>query len=519
MAEGIGITQLNYNFLSYETYSWCSVVEYKSCSSLKEVSRYYERIGVQLFLAYFLGTHDLHFENMIASGEYPVFIDLETFVNGFVFGERKTAEEEVNFRLMDSVLSTGLLPIFRWNQDGKGVDVSGLSGGKVNSYPFKTPMILHPKTSNMCIDYAYPKTDSKENLVTLQEEFAHPLKFERELIKGFSSAYQYVMDNREEFKNQVEELSNIKSRLLFADTQRYNMILSSSYHPVLLQNGAERELFLLSMWKGRKGDKNVVVKDEIQSLLKGDIPYFEYRLSSKDLYSGNGKIWADYFDKTPIAFLKSKIDELSQIDMTMQIRYIQTALELASGNRENYENKVYAVDDIKKYNIKAKSNRDIKMCLKHLLERLIEEAVWNEDRTEVSWCQIKFNSEKNMTWHMGSMNMYLYNGLAGMLLIFYELSKSKREQIIVEIYETLKRMLFKYTERGEESLKNIQSESTGMYDGESSLIYAYLILYQKSKESQYLHFAERHTKIVEKLIESDERYDLLYGNAGASQVY
>ena len=38
------------------------------------------RSGVWLAVFDALGTSDLHYENMIASGEHPMFIDLETFV-------------------------------------------------------------------------------------------------------------------------------------------------------------------------------------------------------------------------------------------------------------------------------------------------------------------------------------------------------------------------------------------------------------------------------------------------------
>lgn len=117
MSQGLKIAQLDYKFLSYEDHSWCSIVEYKSCKTEDEIKKYYKRIGVQLFLAYFLGTHDLHCENIIASGEYPVLIDLETIVNVQPSKKRVTADEEVNYQLAHSVLYTGLLPIYTWNKD------------------------------------------------------------------------------------------------------------------------------------------------------------------------------------------------------------------------------------------------------------------------------------------------------------------------------------------------------------------------------------------------------------------
>ena len=165
MSQGLKIAQLDYKFLSYEDHSWCSIVEYKSCKTEDEIKKYYKRIGVQLFLAYFLGTHDLHCENIIASGEYPVLIDLETIVNVQPSKKRVTADEEVNYQLAHSVLYTGLLPIYTWNKDKCGIDNSGISGGTGNYYPFKVPTVSKAETSDMHIVYDYPKATQKQNLV------------------------------------------------------------------------------------------------------------------------------------------------------------------------------------------------------------------------------------------------------------------------------------------------------------------------------------------------------------------
>ena len=274
MSQGLKIAQLDYKFLSYEDHSWCSIVEYKSCKTEDEIKKYYKRIGVQLFLAYFLGTHDLHCENIIASGEYPVLIDLETIVNVQPSKKRVTADEEVNYQLAHSVLYTGLLPIYTWNKDKCGIDNSGISGGTGNYYPFKVPTVSKAETSDMHIVYDYPKATQKQNLVILQDRFPAPVKYEEKLLEGFSLAYQYVLWHKEEFKKKIEKLSFLKSRMLVADTQRYSMILSSSYHPSLLMNENEREAFFISMLKGRNESEDRIAKDEMNCLSHGDIPYY-----------------------------------------------------------------------------------------------------------------------------------------------------------------------------------------------------------------------------------------------------
>lgn len=518
MSQGLKIAQLDYKFLSYEDHSWCSIVEYKSCKTEDEIKKYYKRIGVQLFLAYFLGTHDLHCENIIASGEYPVLIDLETIVNVQPSKKRVTADEEVNYQLAHSVLYTGLLPIYTWNKDKCGIDNSGISGGTGNYYPFKVPTVSKAETSDMHIVYDYPKATQKQNLVILQDRFPAPVKYEEKFLEGFSLAYQYVLWHKEEFKKKIEKLSFLKSRMLVADTQRYSMILSSSYHPSLLMNENEREAFFISMLKGRNESEDRIAKDEMNCLSHGDIPYYEYHLNDKKLYSGMGDELGEYFEEAPINSLLKKIDDLNEADMKKQQRYMQTALELMPSSREKYENGTYYVSEnpisLCNKETKNKYNRQIEQ----LIERVIEEAVWNQERTEVNWCQTKLSTEKQMTWNIGAMGMYLYSGLAGMLLLFHELKQFSYSEKVEEIYYTLQKMLFRYSDKGMESINNLQSDATGAYDGESSIVYAYLILYEKSKDIRYLKYAEQHVQIVEKLIDRDKRYDMLSGNAGAAYV-
>ncbi len=59
-------------------YGWVEFVKAQTCHSSEEVERFYERQGGYLALLYALQATDFHFENLIASGEHPVLIDLES---------------------------------------------------------------------------------------------------------------------------------------------------------------------------------------------------------------------------------------------------------------------------------------------------------------------------------------------------------------------------------------------------------------------------------------------------------
>lgn len=238
------IDQYEYEILSYSDHSWCAIVEYASCGSEKELRHYYERLGVQLFLTYLLGTKDLHCENFIASGEYPVLIDLETLTNIRYNRSRTTANDEICYRLSQSVLYTGMLPFYHWNRDGKGVDSSMISGAEGQRYPFKVPVVVKGGSSDMRIEYRHPESSRNQNLATVKGEFQEPVLYVENIKRGYRSAYYAVLRKRDEFFSLLRKTEGLSCRYLTADTQHYSMVLSGSYHPSLLMDGAESVRYL-----------------------------------------------------------------------------------------------------------------------------------------------------------------------------------------------------------------------------------------------------------------------------------
>lgn len=511
-----GITQFSYPFISKNTHSWSVCVEYSTCETEQQLKKYYRRLGVQLFLAYFLGTKDLHCENIISSGEYPVLIDLEVLVSISAAQDRRAVTEEINYQLSKSVLYTGLLPFYYWNRYGKGINCSAINGSGEQQYPFKVPVIMNERTSDMKIEYRYPMSKKENNMATWNGKFYEPYLYIDELMKGFTQAYNQAIKNKDELHVLLKQLSGLNSRVLVADTQRYSMMLSSSYHPSLLKDGADREVFLYAMMTGRKEQDIAIVNSEVKSMLNGDIPYFYCTLSEKNLLSGKKTIYLNYFPEDGEKEVYRKLDALNESDFEKQKEYIQLSLELLSDNESGLKNNVYSASSNITIKSEGKDNRTY--TLNDLIERLMNYVVWNQEKTEVSWSTTQFVSLEQTAWKMKPMNHYLYDGLAGMLLLFFELSHERKNVKIHKIYRTLKEMLFRYTDEGTTSLVNLDTKNTGAYEGESSIAYVYILLYQQSKDEEYLKYAKRHMCIVKKVMNEDIHCDLLSGNAGAAWI-
>ena len=58
-------------------YGWVEFAPVRDCSSVAEVTRFYQRIGGYLALLYVTEATDFHADNLIACGEHPQLIDVE----------------------------------------------------------------------------------------------------------------------------------------------------------------------------------------------------------------------------------------------------------------------------------------------------------------------------------------------------------------------------------------------------------------------------------------------------------
>lgn len=59
-------------------YGWEERIEHEECDSEEAARRYFYRLGMQLCLCYLVNGSDLHGENIMAKGEFPVIVDMET---------------------------------------------------------------------------------------------------------------------------------------------------------------------------------------------------------------------------------------------------------------------------------------------------------------------------------------------------------------------------------------------------------------------------------------------------------
>jgi len=318
------------------THGWMEYVEHLPCEDEAATQRYYQRAGMVLCLLYVLQGNDCHEENLIASGEHPVLIDLETLVHPCAREVNPT--EEVGAQSLvgqqffqDSVLRTGLLPRWEFGADGGTAhDISGL-GGTGGEIPFRMQKWQNINTDNMALEYEPGIMPPSANIPFLNGIALSSHNYVDEIVDGFQKMYQFLSERREELlatDSPIAALAHQKVRFLFRNTQVYSHVLGKTLHPKFLQHGVDRsiELDVLSrafLAADEKPSMWSILGVELQAMEQMDIPYFIADSSSDALTLNSDLIVKGYFKEPSYNRMISCLRQLNDANLAQQIAIIR----------------------------------------------------------------------------------------------------------------------------------------------------------------------------------------------------
>jgi lantibiotic modifying enzyme len=321
--------------LIMETHTWVEFIENESCTDIKQIKRFYERTGVYLALLYVMDATDFHYENIVASAEYPVLIDLESFFHPFMPFEMK----ENHIGICNSVLKTGLLPVIHSFDGEDCLDASGLSNVKGSIEINKSLQFILDENGKITTQRKKGRLTGAKNVPLL---FDKPVEisniYSQDLKRGFQNSYEIIKTNKKEFLEQLDCFKKDEIRVIFRNTAVYSHLLTEGKHPDLLRNidNTLQHLNWLNYIHKEYPISNIFTSAEKDDLMNLTIPYFHTIADSTDLWH-NGKILKnDFFNKSGYETAKEKISILSDDDLERQCWIIDMSLAI-----KEMENKPY----------------------------------------------------------------------------------------------------------------------------------------------------------------------------------
>jgi class II lanthipeptide synthase len=297
-------------------YGWVEFVEHRSCVGQEEIERYYRRFGNFICLVYALNGTDFHYENMIADGEYPVPIDLETIFHHRV-KSAAGGDGEINVRLRASVLSSDLLPD-PVKVDHQYFDISALARSEEEEG--EAEVILWKNINTDVMDYSCQRQRAQpgQNLPKLNGNVAALNDYTKLILGGFEEAYRFLQGIARELLDENGLLRSMfahDARFIFRSTALYSLILRRALHPAYLRDGVDfgSQLDALARKSLNAADKPLtwaLLRAETASLWQLDIPKFTARGDENALSTGPGKLIAGCFADSAWNAARAKIEGL-----------------------------------------------------------------------------------------------------------------------------------------------------------------------------------------------------------------
>jgi type 2 lantibiotic biosynthesis protein LanM len=277
----------------------------------------------------------MHFENLIASGEHPILVDLEAlFQPRLAADEAGSAQALARQALSDSVLRVSLLPQRVWrasNEGYSGIDISGIEArpGQLNAE--RTLSWEEEGADTMRVVRRRELFEGGKNRPTLEGAEGSALEHTEELIEGFTGMYRLLMRHREELLAEDGPLACFaqdQTRVLIRHTAFYAKLLEESFHPDVLRDALDRDQLFDRLWRGieRAPFLSRVIASEHEDLWAGDVPCFTARPASRDLWDSAGRRIEGFLSESGLETVRRGVARMSEEELSRQRWFIRASL-------------------------------------------------------------------------------------------------------------------------------------------------------------------------------------------------
>lgn len=501
--------------LNLGDHSWVKASISKPCIDIAEVRDYYTRLGGLIALCYCLSITDIHRDNLVAHGAFPVIVDLETIAHTqlrYLEGHQHVGAAAVRALTMESVLATGILPSPQLHiVSGETVrtDISGMSANEDQVMFVKEPYFANAGMDTMHVDARKTKIESTNHLPMLRGKVQKPESFADEILQGFTQMYRLLGDHREELisdEGPLSSLPRVPIRHITGPTETFSRILWNSYHPDFLRDQAKRDGFLDRIYQTHQEIQvgSALCTSERNQLSNGDIPIFTAFGELTTLSGGDGAEIENAIDRTGFDQVKHRLRKLSPQDLDYQQSVIRGSLRSASIHR----NMEWPRAKPRAYRSSASEDWLIDGAV-GIADYLLATATWVGGRPY--W--LNYALEANKYWMPRAVGQDFYSGASGIGVFLAHLGSVTSD---IRFTETAKAIL-------DHSLMDLQtasielaSPSLGMTSAFDGLLYLATTWAALTKDANPITIAvENSIKHYEIALSADVNHDVVGGSAGS----
>lgn len=315
-------------------YGWAQFVPHAPLPPGVEAGEFHRRSGALLCLAWVLDATDLHYENVIASGAFPVLLDVETLfhprhVVDIGVATASTAAYQVYY---DSVLRTGLLPSWSVDEDGATVDTSGFGAFGEQRALCRQGQWRDTQGDDLRFETKARVRLRSHNIPRDADGVPAPLTdYASEFVAGFETQYGFLMTHKGLVTELLEEFRGCKVRVVVRDTASYKKsieeMLTTQGLSSALHTSVALERLAVPYWTSPQARSiRPILPFEREALLRLDIPYFWTQNTSRSLPFGEDQEVENCFEEPSFDRVVSRLANLNEDCLAKQIEFIQASI-------------------------------------------------------------------------------------------------------------------------------------------------------------------------------------------------
>ncbi|WP_432837563.1 type 2 lanthipeptide synthetase LanM family protein [Dactylosporangium sp. CA-092794] len=507
-AGGLGLRTLR--VLDRGAYGWIEFAAHAPCERPEDVERYYRRLGALLALLYAVDGSDFHFENLVACGDQPVLIDLETL---FHPRPAEAIGDPAQALLDSSVMRIGLLPTVMSTQDG-AIDLGGIGGDQGAVLPYALPAWERAGTDAMHLVRKRPQLGGGRNRPVLDGAVADPARYAGPLLAGFRDGYRTIVAHRDELAGPAGPLAGfagVEVRAVLRATRVYGAVLAEGTHPDVLRDALDLDRHLDFLWSvsADQDDLRRVVPHEIDDLWSGDIPLFTARPDTRDLWTSRGERIGEHFPAASLDRVRAKLAELGDADRDRQEWLIQASLATRPGTAD-----VVPRPDPGTPLTPRAAAVPVDACVaaaRDLGDRIAALAVRRGARA--SWLGLDLVGTR---WRVNPLRWDLYSGYPGVALFLAQLAaitgEDRYARLCRDALWPLPDLVDRLAAMAPEQRRTVID--AGGFTGLAGLAYALTHVAAGTGEASWLALAERVLGLAPSTMDDDETLDVVGGSAG-----
>lgn len=411
-------------------YGWSELIVAQPCEDQDGVRRFYQRQGALLALLGLLRANDMHAENLIAVGEHPILIDLETLLQPRLpnTSPKQTAAEHLAIEATaTSVLQIGLLPAPSWiTRDGRAVDISGLGHRPGQRSSMTIPMLSDFGTDMMRVKLQRVDMDMPDHRPVAKDIPLNLLDYGDDIIAGYTQMHRLCRQRRDELLSDdgpLKVFNGTRVRVLVQSTMIYTTLLRTGFHPDVLRDGLDRDKMFDYLWRRVEHTPalTAAIPAERRDLWRNDVPYFSADSDGDRLLDSDGQPIPGLTVAPGLQLVRDALAAWDEDHLAGQLTLIRGALAAATMNSASeFEYPQYAIPEVSE---PASGDRLIEAATR-VGEQLYSQAFHTDGSAQ--W--LGLSSYMGRNWRLGPLSPDVFNGISGVTLFLAELARATGEE-------------------------------------------------------------------------------------------